>query len=132
MIIARRLSFESASARVEMEERPAPSIQSEPANMESTAFCTSESAALRVPFGGAATGLSDRELSPELSEGRARAMYDRIATYIEEVRTALRIDVTEAVYIPQRVYIRVAWKNYDPLVRRGLNASPSLWRASEH
>ena len=66
--------------------------------MESTAFRTSESAALRVPFGGAAAGLSDREQSPELSEGRARAMYDRIATYIEEVRTALRIDVTEAVY----------------------------------
>ena len=86
-IIARRLSFESASARVEMEEGTPPSIQSEPANIESTTCRTSESAALRVPFGGGAAGPSDREPSPELSECHARAMYDRIATYIEEVRT---------------------------------------------
>ena len=97
-IIARRLSYESASARVEMKEGTAPSIQSEPANKESTAFHTSEPAALCVPFGGSAAGLSDREPSPDLSEGRARVMYDRIASYIEEVRTALRIDVADAVY----------------------------------
>ena len=97
-IIARKLLFDSASVRVEMENASAPSIQSEPANMESTAFRTSESAALRVPFGGGAAGLSDREPWPELSEGRTSSMYDWIATYIEEVRTLLRIDVSDAVY----------------------------------
>ena len=89
-----------------MEEGAANSTQTEPADMDSTAFRTSESAAfrasdgaaLRVQVGDGATGLSDREPSPDLSEGRARAMHDGIAEYIAEVRTSVRIDVSDAVY----------------------------------
>ena len=120
-IIARKLSFDSASERVEMENASAPSVQSEPANMESTAARNSESAVLRAPFDGAAAGLGDRESPLELSEGRARAMYDQIATYIEEVRTSFRIDVSDAVHT----------RCMDDLhsLRRGrLNASRSLWK----
>ena len=62
-IIARKISFDSSSVRVEIENASAHSVQSEPANMESTAFRTSESAVLRAPFSGGAAGLRDREPS---------------------------------------------------------------------
>ena len=63
-IIARKLLFDSASVRVGMENASASSIQSEPANMDSTAFRTSESAVLRAPFCGGAAGRSERKPSP--------------------------------------------------------------------
>ena len=34
----------------------------------------------------------------DFSEGRARAMYDRFAAHIEDVRTSLRIDISDSVY----------------------------------
>ena len=54
--------------------------------------------ARRFEVGDCAAGPRDRETSPDFSEGRAHTMYDRIAEHIEEVRTSLRIDVTESVY----------------------------------
>lgn len=56
-IIARKLSFDSASVRDEMEEGSAPTIQSEAANMTSTSFS--------VQVGHGAAGLRDRDPAPE-------------------------------------------------------------------
>ena len=66
------------------------SIRSEPADVRESAR--------RVQVGDGAAGPRHREPSPDFSEGRPRAMYDRIAEHIEEVRTSLRIDVTDSVY----------------------------------
>ena len=65
-------------------------IRSEPVDVRESAR--------RVQVGDGAAGPRDCELSPDFSEGRARAMYDRIAEHIEEVQTSLRIDVTDSVY----------------------------------
>ena len=123
-IIARKISLESASERVEMESASVPSIQSEPANMDSTAFRTSDSAVLCAPLGGGGAGLGEREPSPELSEGRARAMYgSRHILW----RSGPRL---ESTYLMRS--IRVVWKNSVPFAKGGLNAFPSLWRTSGH
>ena len=66
------------------------SIRSKPADVRE--------AALRVRVGDGDAGPRDRKPAPDFSEGRARAMYDRIAEYIEDVRTSLRIDVSDSVY----------------------------------
>ena len=79
----RRLLFSSASVRFEMSEGFEPSARPAPADMR--------------PRDGAA-GPRDRELSLEVPEGRARAMYERIAEYIEDVPTSLCIDVSDHVY----------------------------------
>ena len=91
-IIGRGRSFDSASVRVEISHGSAPSAPSESAYMRSTAF--------RVQVGDSAAGPQDREQLPEISEGHARAMYDRIAEYVEEFPASLRIDVPDAVYTP--------------------------------
>ena len=89
----RRIPFASASDRVEMSQDYEPSIRSEPADL-SPAGMQSPSA----PSGDGDAGLRDREPSPRSSEERAAAIFDRIAEYIEEVRTSLRIDVSDHVY----------------------------------
>ena len=86
----RRLSFSSPSVRIVMSESSEPSARSAPADMRPSA--------LRVRLSDRTAGPRDRELSLEVSEGRARAMYERIAEYIEDVRTSLRIDVSDHVY----------------------------------
>ena len=85
-----RLSFSSAFVRVEMSEGSEPSARSAPADMRPSA--------LRVRPTDGAAGPRDRKPSLEVPEGRARAMYERIAEYIEDVRTSLRIDVSDHVY----------------------------------
>ena len=86
----RILSFSSASVRIEMSEGSEPSARSAPADMRPSA--------LVVRLSDGAAGPRDRELSLEVPEGRARAMYERIAEYIEDVRTFLCIDVFDHVY----------------------------------
>ena len=86
----RRLSFSSASVRVEMREGSEPSARSALADMRPSA--------LRVRPSDGAAGPRDREPSLEAPEGRAGAMYERIAEYIEDVQTSLRIDVSDHVY----------------------------------
>ena len=54
--------------------------------------------ALRVQVGDGDAGRRDCQPSPDVSELRVCAMYDRIAEYIEDVRTSLRIDVSDSVY----------------------------------
>ena len=66
------------------------SIRSEPADVQETA--------LPVRVGDGDADPHDRGPAPDSSEGRAGAMYDRIAEYIEDVLTSLRIDVSNSVY----------------------------------
>ena len=54
--------------------------------------------ALRVRPTDGAAGPREHEPSLKVPEGRARAMYERMAEYIEDVRTSLRIDVSDHVY----------------------------------
>lgn len=54
--------------------------------------------ALRVRSSDGAAGPRDQYPSLDLSEERVGAMYVRIAQYIEEVHTSLRIDVSDTVY----------------------------------
>ena len=42
-------------------------------------------------------GLRDCEPSPQSPQGQAAVMFDHIAEYIEEVRTSLSIDISDAV-----------------------------------
>ena len=65
-IIARKLSLNSASLRVEMQEGSEPSMKFAPADMRPTAY--------RVPVGDGAAGHGDREPSSGFFEERARAM----------------------------------------------------------
>lgn len=53
--------------------------------------------ALSVRSRDGAAGPRDREPSPN-SEERGGAMYALIAQYIEEVRTSIRIEVSDTVY----------------------------------
>lgn len=85
-----RSSLNSASMRAEMNEGSEHSTQSALADI-----C---SPALRVRAGDEADGPSNHAPSPEISKERERAMYDRIAEYIEEFRTSLRIQVPDAFY----------------------------------
>ena len=96
-IVPKTLYLSSASVRVEMSEEYEASIRSSPADLRTAATQVSS-----APFSDGDAGLRDREPLPESSEGQAAAMYERIADYIEEVRTSLRIDVTGAVYTRQR------------------------------
>ena len=70
-----------------------PSIRSETADPSPAAMQVSA-----APSGDGDKGRRDREPSPGSSEEQAAAMIDRIAEYIEKVRTSLRIDVSDAVY----------------------------------
>ena len=76
-----------------MEEGSEPSIRSAPADMRAAAMEVPS-----APSGDGDAGLRYREPSPPSLEGQEAAMYERIADYIGEVRTSLRIDVTDAVY----------------------------------
>ena len=89
----RRVPFPSASDRGKMSQEYEPSVRSEAAD-RSPAAMQSPSA----PSGDGDAGPRDREPSPGSSEERAAAMFDRIAEYIEEVRTSIRIDVSDHVY----------------------------------
>ena len=85
--------FPSAPDRVEMSQDYEPSIRSEAADPSPAAMQVPS-----APSGDGDAGPRDREPSPGSSEEQAAAMFDRIAEYIEEVRTSLRIDVSYAVY----------------------------------
>ena len=91
--ISEKTSFPSASDRVGMSQDYEPSICSEAAD-PSPAAMQSPSAT----SGDGDTGPRDREPSPGSSEESAAAMFDSITEYIEEVRTSLRIDVSDHVY----------------------------------
>ena len=73
-----------------MSEGSEPLARSAPADMRPSA--------LRVRPTDGAAGPRDREPLLEVPEGRARTVYERIAEYIEDVRTSLRIDVSDHVY----------------------------------
>ena len=96
-IIARRLSFESASERLEMENasahqfNPNQRIWSQPRSAPPGQPCFAPHSAA-APLGSV---IANCRLNCQRD---ARAIYDRIATYIEEVRNSPRIDVSDAVY----------------------------------
>ena len=69
-----------------MENRSEPSMQSAPADIRPTAY--------RVPAGDGAAGHRDSEPSHGFFEERACARQDRIAEYVEDFRTSLRIVVS--------------------------------------
>ena len=73
-----------------MKEGSEPTVHSATADMRASE--------LRIQPGHGAAGPRDREPSPDYSSERARAMYERIAEYIEDVRTSLRIDMIYHVY----------------------------------
>ena len=91
--ISEKTSFPSASDRVEMSQDYEPSIRSEAADPNPAAMQVPS-----VPSGDGDADPRDRKPSPGSSEEQAAAMFDLIVEYIEEVRTSLCIDVSDAVY----------------------------------
>ena len=73
-----------------MNEGSEPSIRSAPADMRPSA--------LRVRLSKGAGGPRDSEPPLEVLQGRDRAMYERIAEFIKDVRTSPGIDVPDQVY----------------------------------
>ena len=108
----------SLSVRVEMSEGSEPSGHPAPADMWASA--------LRVLPGDGAAGPRDREPSLDYSEGRARAIYERIAEYVEDIRTSLRIDVTYHVYARCRDESRSLREGRFERVTQSLESLPAL------
>ena len=116
-ITPRGLSLTSASVRVEMSGEYPTSVRSELVDVREVA--------LRVQVGDGDAGPRDREPSPDFSEGRARTMYDRIAGYIEDVRTSFLIDVSDSVYA------RCMEALYSAMCLAGCEHSPTVKQKEE-